>query len=139
MLLGFKIRFAEPILDGTKKHTFRAKRKNAPKIGETLHMYSGLKTKHVKLISNKEKLISIQQAKLTFIYKDNRLDVAVQIDERKLSLIEILSLARYDGFNSISDWAIYWIESSTGKRFNKKKEYDVRGELDLLHWTTLRY
>lgn len=139
MLLGFKKRFAEPILDGTKTHTFRAKRKNPPKIGETLYMYYGLKTKDATLISNKEKLISIQEARLIFIYKEDRLDVFAQIDGRKLSLIEILSLARHDGFNSISDWATYWIESSTGKRFNKKKEYDIRGELDLLHWTTLRY
>ena len=36
MLLGFKPRFKEPIQIGTKVFTLRGKRKNEPKIGETL-------------------------------------------------------------------------------------------------------
>lgn len=41
MLLGFKPRFIDPIQIGTKVFTMRAKRKNKPKIGETLYMYTG--------------------------------------------------------------------------------------------------
>ena len=64
MLLGFKPQFAEPIIKGTKIHTLRNEPKRMPKIGETLHMYTGLRTRNCKLIRNDLKLISITKVSL---------------------------------------------------------------------------
>ena len=52
-LLGFKEQFAEKILDGTKKHTMRNPRKIPIQAGDTLYMYTGLRTKDCKHICNK--------------------------------------------------------------------------------------
>ncbi len=43
-------RFAHAVLDGSKTHTIRAKRKAPPRVGEILHCYTGLRTKKVKLL-----------------------------------------------------------------------------------------
>lgn len=43
MLLGFNARFVPLILAHEKRHTIRAKRKNAPHVGEICHCYTGLR------------------------------------------------------------------------------------------------
>lgn len=50
MLLGFKRRFVSAILSGSKCHTIRAKRTRPPRVGETLHCYTGLRQKGATLL-----------------------------------------------------------------------------------------
>ncbi len=50
MLLGFKKQFVPFIESGAKTHTIRAKRKIAPKVGETCHCYTGLRQKGARLL-----------------------------------------------------------------------------------------
>lgn len=98
MLLGFKPRFVEPIQLGTKVFTMRNKPKRTPKVVETLHMYTGLRTKNCQLITNKEKLISIQEA-FVWIKKINLLyDVTIRIDTRFLTASEQVEFMKFDGF-----------------------------------------
>ncbi len=139
MLLGFKKRFAEPIKIGTKVFTMRGDRKVKPKIGETLYMYSGLRTKNTELISNKEKLISRQEVRLMIIYYSkgiSRLDI--HVDGRELKSKEIDEFVKFDGFKDRLDFVTYWIESSTGKKI-QDKPYRVGGLMNLYHWTDLKY
>jgi hypothetical protein len=49
-LYNFKKRFAPFVLDGTKRHTIRAKRKHPTKVGDAVHLYTGLRTKQAQLL-----------------------------------------------------------------------------------------
>lgn len=139
MLLGFKKRFAKPIKIGTKVFTMRNPRKIEPKIGETLYMYSGLRTANSELISNKEKLISKQVAEIKIIrHDDGMFNVKIHIDSRLLSPEQIIDFVKFDGFIDGKDFVDYWIESSTGKK-NIKHTIEVSGKMDLYHWTDLKY
>lgn len=140
MLLSFKKRFKDPILNLTKVFTMRNKRKVPPKLGETLYMYSGLRTNNCELISNKEKLISIQQVYINIFRKSNgEIVIAIYINgSRYLTNEEIAQFVKYDGFIDETDFAEYWI-NSTYKTKKAPIECTVGGKLDLFHWTDLRY
>lgn len=139
MLLGFKERFVEPTLLGTKVFTLRNKRKNQPKIGETLFMYTGLRTNKCRKISDKEKLISTQEV-LIYISRglDMSFSISITVDNRMLSWDEVESFVRYDGFVDREDFANYWISSSYAPK-KAPKECTVGGNLTMYHWTDLRY
>ena len=138
--VGFKKRFVEPILIGTKVHTLRVPPKREPKIGETLFMYTGLRTKHCEFITDKEKLISKQKAVIiirrkpmvkglnVFVY-----DISVSVDRRILSSDELEIFVQYDGFKNVADFCNFWF---IGEKKTKRK---VGGLLNLYHWTDLRY
>lgn len=139
MLLGFKKRFKEPIQLGTKVFTLRKRRKVRPKIGETIHMYSALRTKHTELISNKEKLISIQNVRIAiqkreFIDNLDEFRIGIYVDRRKLSRDEIEQFAQFDGFNSVSEWAEYWLTDEKGKLKER-----TGALMEMYHWTDLKY
>ncbi|HEY8136236.1 MAG TPA: ASCH domain-containing protein [Methylocystis sp.] len=48
---SFQKRFAEPILSGQKLHTIRADRKRHARPGEALQLYTGMRTRHCRLIA----------------------------------------------------------------------------------------
>ncbi|HKR03485.1 MAG TPA: ASCH domain-containing protein [Bacteroidia bacterium] len=143
MLLGFKKRFIDPIKIGTKVFTMRKRRKKEVKIGETLYMYTALRTKHCQLITNKEKLISKQKAWIRIIYiTDTFLSLKICVDGRSLHRNEISEFVKFDGFTDENDFCKYWIDSVKKDR-NKK---GLRGQtckivesLTMYHWTDLRY
>lgn len=139
MLLGFKPRFEEPIQVGTKVFTMRVERKVKPKIGERLYMYTGLRTKNCRKISDKEKLISTQRVRIRITMMPNRMKVLIDIDGRRLQIMELHRFVKFDGFKSIPDFVEYWVASSIGKKPNSKKTYRVGGFLTLYHWTDLRF
>lgn len=140
MLLGFKKRFKDPILIGTKVFTMRdIHRKNKPKIGETLHMYTGLKTKNCEKITDKEKLHGFQTAHLIIEKGPKENNLKIQVEGRDLSQAEIEQFVGFDGFKDTDDFINYWIESSTGKKPKADKQYVVSGFLTIYHWTDLRF
>lgn len=47
---SFKARFAAPIADRIKPHTLRNRRKRHARPGETLQLYTGMRTRHCRLI-----------------------------------------------------------------------------------------
>lgn len=129
MLLGFKKQFTLPIQLGTKVLTLRKPRKITPKIGETLHMYSALRTKHVQLISKSETLKSMQKASVQVKRLKDAFLIRVKIDNKLLSHDQLEEFVVFDGFKNIEEWADYWLE---GKQ-------EVKEKLDLFHWTDLKY
>jgi hypothetical protein len=138
MLLGFKKRFADPIKIGTKVFTIRKRRKVRPKVGETIHMYSGLRTKHTELISNKEKLQSIQTVRILikrWQEPDNgpwEYEISVFVDRKYVK--DIQSFARFDGFKNMFEWADYWLTDEKGKKKNR-----TGALMEIYHWTDLKY
>ena len=143
MLLGFKKRFAGPILSGMKPFTLRGvDRKPTPKIGETLHMYTGLMTKNCELITKKEKLVSLQSCYVAieaYLTNDKKYWylVSITIDDRKLSLYEVQDFVLLDGFTDIPDFAEYWLNSS-GVKSKKLQMRKCSGFMNIYHWTDLR-
>lgn len=147
MLLGYKKRFVEPILIGTKVFTLRARRKVQPKIGEKIHMYTGLRSANCELITNKEKLIGIQNARvLVWVVGSHKNDfkssngnyyvgdhffIRIIIDGRELSVKEIGEFVEFDGFIDTSDFARYWLQGKLKKR--------TGATMQLFHWTDLKY
>lgn len=130
MLLGFYKQFVEPIQIGTKVFTLRKRRKVRPKIGEKLHMYTGGYNATRTLISNKEKLMSIQNVRVLIEKKFNGdLFVRVYVNRRKLSGIELKDFVKYDGFETIKAWADYWL--------GKKRRTGAL--VEMYHWTDLKY
>jgi hypothetical protein len=54
MLLGFKRQFAPMVLDGSKTHTIRARRKIPARVGETCHCYVDPRQKSMQLLGRWE-------------------------------------------------------------------------------------
>lgn len=154
MLLGFKKQFAPKILDGSKKFTIRNPRKREPKIGEQLHMYTGLRTKYSEKITSEHKLTGIQLVsifleKRVYHQKDNtKFSIGIQVDYSSLTTAQIENFVKCDGFESTEEFMEYWI-----KEEGEVKEYYTQGvkepvftmwtaeahDLVMHHWTDLRF
>jgi hypothetical protein len=108
MLLGFKKRFAAYVEEGSKTHTIRARRKIAPKVGETCHCYEALRTKHTRLLG---RFICVGVQDITLHFHAG--SPVVRIDQVLLSLDETEALFWRDGFranppSSMSQAALFW-------------------------------
>jgi hypothetical protein len=100
-LLGFKKRFAPAVEAYTKRQTIRACRKDGrdPKQGDTLHLYTGLRTKRCRKLAETECVAT--------------LPVTIHRDKLEISGIEIVGeardrFARDDGFVSFYELADYF-------------------------------
>ena len=94
--LNFKADFIPFILDRSKPHTIRQERKHPIKVGDTLYLYYGLRTKSVCLIGT-AMCIDVQKIN---IYPGNK----VLLDEVWLNDDQVERLARRDGFSATSDF-----------------------------------
>lgn len=140
MILGFQKQFAHKILEGSKKFTIRTERKITPKVGETIHMYSGLRTKHTEFISKEHKYTSCQKVKIEIELLGAgsfRLDLAVSDNGitsfRRLSDAERSRFVKHDGFISQRAFIDYWRDE-----FSKPTIHMIAIRT-IYHWTDLRY
>lgn len=99
-LYNFKARFAPRILDGSKTHTIRPMRAFADKPGNTLHLYTGLRTKSAQLLMRVE-CVKIEKIEIGELYD-------VQIDGLYLAEDEREAFARRDGFENFDDMMNFW-------------------------------
>lgn len=147
MLLNFKPRFIDPIKIGTKVHTLRKRRKLQPKVGETMHMYSGLRTNRCQLISKDEKIISIQRVFIRFHFiglteKSLQIETKICVEGRALSMDEMQAFARFDGFKHLTDFSKFWILDvikNTKMKLFKGHPYKYVFSGFCYHWTDLKY
>ena len=110
-LYNFQERFVQPMLSGRKNHTIRAIRAHPDKPGNTLHLYTGLRTKHAKLLMRvpcvKIEEIEITESRLARgVVASTR--ISVKIDGVELDRGEKNALAYRDGFNSFEDMMHFW-------------------------------
>lgn len=102
-LLGFRARFATPILAGTKRQTIRAPRKDKrphATEGATLYLYTGLRTKNARKLGE-ARCIGVDEVRLNFLC--DRVTVTSAIGTRPiLSHDQLDDFAREDG---LADWA----------------------------------
>ncbi len=102
-LYGFKERFAPRILDGSKTHTIRPLRAIADKPGNTLHLYTGLRTKRAKLLMR----VPCVKVESILMYEDGY-RLAIVVDGSDLEQDECEAFARRDGFTSLADMKSFW-------------------------------
>ena len=125
-LIGFKSRFARGVENGVaaarsrplphrdvapKRQTIRARRRDGrdPKVGDTLYLYTGLRTKAVRNLGE------VQCRRVERLRIDRR-GARVQVDGRALERRGLLRLARADGFTDV-DEMIAFLEDLHGLPF----------------------
>lgn len=102
---NFKSIFADAVESGEKYTTIRQPRKNPTKPGDTLYLYTGLRTKQARLLRT-EKCVSVTP----FTYLEN---YVFKIGERVLSVNEMHKLAKIDtvGLWSLSMFMNFFYET----------------------------
>lgn len=124
-LYNFQPRFVPFILDGRKTHTIRATRVHPDKAGNTLHLYTGLRTKKAKLLMRSECLKVEEIVIDRFGLVPDRGRPVIRIDGVDLDRSEMEGLARRDGFYNIDRMMEFW-----------KGRLPFRGHI--IHWKAQR-
>ena len=100
---SFKAMFEGPILSGRKPHTMRNDRKRHARPGEILQLYSGMRTRHCRLIGTAT-CVSVLPVRLDF--EEERIEIgADRIIEARLDLD---SFAWSDGFLDWNKLVDFW-------------------------------
>ena len=117
---SFKRQFAEPILAGTKRQTIRADRKRHARPGEELQLYTGMRTKHCRLIG-KAHCLAIQTVALLFWGRQGIIIDGVS----HVSPAVLDGFARDDGFADWDQMRAFW--------------FDVNQVVDEFHGVLIRW
>lgn len=106
---SFKKQFAEPILLGSKRQTIRADRRRHARPGEQLQLYTGMRTKHCRLIA-RATCTDVERVMLDF----SNYGVVKIGDTVLFSDARMQEFARSDGFASWADMRNFWRENHPG-------------------------
>lgn len=98
--LSFQPRFVQPILDGVKDQTIRAPRKVPIRPGQTLHLFTGMRTKQCRRIATVTCTAVLSVTIRPFLYS-----VDAIVDGQEVHLTEF---ARRDGFGSWAEMCDFW-------------------------------
>jgi hypothetical protein len=113
-LLGFKKRFAPKVRGGKKRQTIRNFRKYPIRVGETLYLYTALRTKYSeKLREAKCKSVDV----ITISFNTGSISYGSEILTKDH---ELDSFAKKDGFNDWNDMRDFWIQEHGVKKGNRK-------------------
>jgi hypothetical protein len=128
MILGFKERFVEPILNGVKIHTIREDRHNRWEQFRLIQFATGVRTKQYNCFKELpcdsiQKIEITYQGKDIFVYVDG-MYIYDSIAPHEISINKMLCLAINDGFKSLDDFFEWFNKDFTGK---------------IIHWTNFRY
>ncbi len=123
---SFKPRFSQPILDGVKLHTIRPEgRRRHARPGEELQLYTGMRTKHCRLVSREQCSgvlpVSIDICDEQIIVSDgypwpspfvgHSIGDGWRVSGPCFSGAELLDpFARRDGFSGWDEMRAFWIE-----------------------------
>ena len=129
---SFKKRFGPPILAGTKAQTIRADRKRHARPGEELQLYTGMRTKHCKLLG-RPTCVDVVPVRLGFHRIFGPLNFYA--GGAHLSVDEMEAFARADGFGesgfAVLDMAAFWFAT----HLPEADAIDFHGVL--IRWTPL--
>lgn len=109
-LYNFRARFVEPILAGRKQHTIRARRRYPERVGNTMHLYTGLRTKAARLLL-RVPCMKIEDIAIVSGCKHAggcTCDAQVSVDGVELDHGERERLAVLDGFTSFAEMSAFW-------------------------------
>ena len=102
---SFRTRFVAPILAGAKRQTIRAARKRHARPGDELQHYTGMRTKHCKLIGV---ATCADVRPITILFDDDRDDLEGVITKGWMLSGDLDEFARLDGFSSWADLKAFW-------------------------------
>ena len=107
-LYNFEKRFVPFIKAGTKTHTIRAKRKYPSKPGDTLHLYTGLRTKKARRIIPPVMCVRVEEIEIKdgAFFDENH--ASVRVDSVELDKSEREQLAKRDGFENFEQMIQFW-------------------------------
>jgi hypothetical protein len=134
MLLGFKRRFAPFVEEGSKTHTIRAKRKIAPKVGETCHCYVDPRQKTMRLLG-RWPCVKVENIQIEWLAVRNGMTILITVDDVELSRDEATLLAFRDGFRTrglagaLDEMHDYW------HILHGHEAFPFTGHL--IHWTRI--
>ncbi len=100
---SFNARFAEPITAGTKRQTLRNDRKRHAHVGETLQLYTGMRTRQCRLIGT---ATCLDASPIRLDFEDGR--VEFQSGTAFTTEDELNAFAAVDGFAHWKDLAAFW-------------------------------
>lgn len=108
---NFKREFAEDVRSGRKRQTIRARRKDGrePKVGETLFLYTGMRTK-------KCERLRVETCSSVFRIRIEE-DWTVSLDGKILTSDERFDLAQRDGFKHAARF-LAWFDDVHGMPFD---------------------
>ncbi len=86
---NFKAQFAEAVETGQKRQTLRPKRKRPTKPGDTLYLYTGMRTKQCR---------KLREARCSSVTPVTIHADRITINGRTIAVAEATALARADGF-----------------------------------------
>ena len=130
MLLGCKGQFVPKIVDGTKPHSFRAKRKDGRKwkVGDTIQFYENVRQPNMRKIRLDGVVVGVQEVVMAFLHNSkNKLHMI--IDGRVIHADELNEIAIKDGFCSINEFSLFFFPNQSDKKWQGQ----------LVHWTDLKY
>lgn len=115
MLIGFQARFAQLVESGEKRQTIRALRHDgkAPRIGETLHLYAGLRTKGARKLGE---AVCTETYAIRIAVGDTFGFGVIYVDIDGDWLTDVEDLAARDGFATFAEM-ISWFETTHGLPF----------------------
>jgi hypothetical protein len=122
---SFKARFAAPIQSGVKRQTLRNDRKRHALEGETLQLYTGMRTRSCKLIGLAI-CLAISRVRLDFVHR------RVEFLETGTAYTELENTDQFavsDGFADWRDMENFWAAEHPDLR---------QWEGVLIRWTDLR-
>lgn len=132
MILSFKPRFKQPILEGTKIHTIREDKHGRWKNGRLINFATGVRTKQyncfkISTCRNTQKISIIHHSGHIQVFIDNKFFGEVfhhGLDDiyEYSNCLEILALN--DGFSGLSEFFNWFNSDFTGK---------------IIHWTFFKY
>ena len=113
---SFKARFAAPIADRIKPHTLRNRRKRHARPGEQLQLYTGMRTRHCRLIGtaacDRLQAVSIDfRASDPIMLCDVHHPAPGVFEHPRDALVAVAApeaFAISDGFESLEDMARFW-------------------------------
>lgn len=114
---NFQKQFVPMILDRSKVHTIRKRRKRPTKAGDMLMLYTGMRTKQCELIAISD---CIKVSPISIIR-----GVGVRLEGNLLSDEEVHALARADGFSD--GWQFFDF-------FDRYPFEVISSELELIYW-----
>lgn len=106
-LLNFQKRFVRKVERGEKTHTIRAMRKRPIKIGEILHLYTGLRHKGARLIK-RVTCHRVESITIDACGHECNCDAFIEIAGVVLSDSEREAFAVRDGFKNVNDMLNFW-------------------------------
>jgi len=113
---NFQGQFVPMILDGSKVHTIRRRRKHPTKVGDMLCLYTGMRTKQCKLIVMTE---CVKVEPIAIIPNEKSLLIPnIYNGWDWLSVSEINRIAHEDGFENVNDFFDFF------KRYREEVLYD---------------